>query len=102
MRGDRVQQLTPEQVGTLVTFPEQALALQGTVTVMHHLAEQITQVEQAVKAQVHLRPAFQALSTVPGIGQILTLTIMLETGEIRRFLTVGSSPRTVDAWAVPS
>jgi transposase len=27
---------------------------------------------------------------VPGIGQILALTIMLETGDIRRFATVGN------------
>ncbi|WP_454064990.1 IS110 family transposase [Candidatus Nitrospira salsa] len=89
MRGDRAQQLTLDHVGSLVTLPEQALALQVTVAVMRHLAEQITQVEQAVKARVHLRPTFQALLTVPGIGQILALTIMLETGDIRRFPTVG-------------
>ena len=89
MRGDHVHQLTPERVGTLVTLPEQALALEVTVAVMQHLAKQITQVEQAVTARVQLRPTFQALLTVPGIGQILALTIMLETGDIRRFPTVG-------------
>jgi transposase len=56
---------------------------------MQHLTEQITQVERAVHARVKLRPAFQALWTVPGIGQTLALTIMLETGEIHRFPTVG-------------
>jgi len=33
---------------------------------------------------------FQDLLTVSGIGQILALTIMLETGDIRRFPAVGN------------
>lgn len=89
MRGNQIKQLTPATIGQLVSLPEHALALQVTVAVMQHLTEQITQVERAVHARVKLRPAFQALLTVPGIGQTLALTIMLETGEIHRFPTVG-------------
>ena len=89
MRGNQIKQLTPATIGQLVSLPEHALALQVTVAVMRHLTEQITQVERAVHARVKLRPAFQALLTVPGIGQTLALTIMLETGEIHRFPTVG-------------
>jgi transposase len=89
MRGNQIKQLTPVTVSELVPFPEQALALQVTVAVMRHLAEHIVVIERAVHAQVKVRPAFQALLTVPGIGQTLALTIMLETGDIRRFPTVG-------------
>jgi transposase len=89
MKSNQIKHLTPTSVSNLVPFPEQALALQVTVAVMQHLAEQITLVERAVHARVKLRPAFQALLTVPGIGQTLALTIMLETGEIGRFPTVG-------------
>lgn len=89
MNSNQIKHLTPTSVSDLVPFPEQALALHVTVAVMQHLAEQITLVERAVHARVKLRPAFQALLTVPGIGQTLALTIMLETGEIGRFPTVG-------------
>lgn len=89
MKGNQIKHLTSATVGELVPFQEQALALQVTVAVMQHLTEQIHQVERAVHARVKLRPAFQALLTVPGIGQTLALTIMLETGEIGRFPTVG-------------
>jgi len=41
-------------------------------------------------ARARLEPAFQALKTVPGIGDILGLTIALETGEVGRFATVGN------------
>jgi transposase len=89
MKGNQIKQLTPASISELVSLPEHALALQVTVAVMQHVAEQITQVERAVHARVKLRPTFQSLLTVPGIGQTLALTIMLETGEIGRFPTVG-------------
>jgi transposase len=46
--------------------------------------------EKAVQDRVKLRPQFGFLKTVPGIGPILALTIMLETGEIERFACVGN------------
>jgi transposase len=42
-----------------------------------------------VSAQLKLREGFALLLTVSGIGQILGMTIMWETGEIGRFATVG-------------
>jgi len=89
LNGTQIKHLTPTTVHEFVALPEHALALQVTVAVMQHLAEQIAQLERAVHARVKLRSAFQSLLTVPGIGQTLALTIMLETGEIRRFPIVG-------------
>ena len=40
--------------------------------------------------EVRLKPEFQKLLTVPGIGKILAFTISLETGEISRFRQVGN------------
>ena len=51
---------------------------------------QIEILEKAVQDRVKLRPQFRFLKTVPGIGPILALTIMLETGEIARFASVGN------------
>ena len=50
---------------------------------------QIDILERTVTDRVKLRAEFSFLKTVPGIGQILALTIMLETGEIKGFPTVG-------------
>jgi transposase len=46
--------------------------------------------ESTVLKQVKLRPEYEKLLTVPGIGKILGLTIMLETGDIGRFAGVGN------------
>ncbi len=37
----------------------------------------------------HLAPEFAVLKTIKGVGPVLGLTIMLETGDIGRFASVG-------------
>ena len=71
MNGTQTKHLTPTTVRELVSLPEHAFALEVTMAVMQHSAEQIAQVERAVHARVKLRPPFQSLLTVPGIGQTL-------------------------------
>ena len=87
--GNRIKTLTGDQVHALLPTAELALAVTSTLTVMHCVAEQIAGLEQMIQARVSLRPTFRHLLTVAGIGRTLALTIMLETGEIRRFPTVG-------------
>jgi transposase len=49
------------------------------------LTQQIRSLEREILAQVKERPEFQRLQTIPGIGKVLALTILLEIGEISRF-----------------
>ena len=86
---NRIKQLTCEEVETAVTEPNLVLAITSNLKVLTCLSEQIAHLEKVVKRQVKLRAAFEPLKTVPGIGDILGLTIMLETGEISRFPSVG-------------
>ena len=52
---------------------------------MRTLEGAIGLLEKRVKSEIKLRPAFKLLLTVSGIGEILGLTIMLESGEMERF-----------------
>lgn len=52
--------------------------------------ERIKEIEKAVLNKVKLKEEYKNLLTVPGIGEILALTIMLETGGIKRFPQVGN------------
>ncbi len=54
------------------------------------LRTQIARIEKSVLKEARLRPEFEPLKTVPGIGDILGLTIMYEVGEIKRFAKVGN------------
>ena len=87
--GNRVKQLTGEEGEHLLPVSEIALAVQSNLAGLRCLEEQSENVERVVLARVKLRAAFQPLLTVSGIGQILGMTIMLETGDIGRFATVG-------------
>jgi len=86
----RVKQLTPETVDVAFEDPNVALAVKSAVKVLDCLQEQILTLEAAVHGQVRLRKGYQKLLTVPGIGKILALTIMLETGDLNRFRDVGN------------
>lgn len=49
----------------------------------------LEKIEKAVLKEVKLKEPYKKLLTVPGIGKILAMTIMLETGDIERFREVG-------------
>ena len=87
---NQVKQLTLDAVRAVFEDANVILAIQSSLRVMGCLREQIFEVEQAVHRQVRLRPGYRELLTVPGIGKILALTIMLETGDINRFPGVGN------------
>ena len=67
-----------------------ALAVKANLAVMRSLETEIAVLERIVKERVKLKPAYRYLLRVSGIGQTLALTIMLETGDIRRFSKVGN------------
>jgi len=53
------------------------------------LSQNILQIEKRISKKVSIKPQFEKLLTMPGIGNILGLTIMLETGDIGRFEKAG-------------
>jgi len=90
LSANAVKRLTPERVAELLPDPNQALAVQTTLLAMRALEGSIELLEGHVRKQVKLRPAYRHLLSVSGIGTVLGLTIMLETGEIGRFAHVGN------------
>ena len=67
---------------------EDPLVLQEAQISYRHiefLGDEIRQIEAAVEPRVKLTPEHQRLLSVPGIGRILSMTILLETGPIARF-----------------
>lgn len=87
--GNRIKTLDSEQVDQLLPDRDLALAVKANLSMMQCADEQIEILERTVRDRAKLRPEFSFLKSVPGIGPILALTIMLETGDIRRFPTVG-------------
>src|SRR5439155_2439051 len=62
--------------------------------------ESIEEIEKGVLDSARELPSYGKLTTLPGIGKILGMTITLEVGEIKRFIAPGnlaSYCRTVEA-----
>jgi transposase len=85
-----VKKLREDRITSLLEMSED-LALAGRVSkeAIDHLTRQIYKIEWAVQKKIALKERYQYLLTLPGVGKILALTIMLETGPISRFETVG-------------
>jgi len=73
-----------------VEEPNVGSSLTANLAVMRCLDAQIERLEREIVSQVKLAAQFEPLKSVAGVGQILALTIMLETGEIGRFAKVGN------------
>ena len=72
----------------------------ANAAVVQTLNSEIARLEHEVLSQVKLAAQFEPLLSVAGVGRILALAIMLETGAIERFAKVGnfaSYARAVEA-----
>ncbi len=87
----KIKQLTHNHVSPLLDGDDD-LALSGRVSkeTIDYLTGQIRTIERVVEGKVELKPQYRWLRTIPGVGPILSLTIMLETGPIDRFAGVGN------------
>jgi transposase len=89
LSGHQVKKLSLEDAESLFSCTDLNLAVKCNIAVMSCVQEQIGILERAVQARAKLRPKYRKLLSAPGIGPILGMTIMLETGDITRFSEVG-------------
>ena len=91
LSGAKMKQTTNDHVTPLLSDNED-LALSGEVSKqsIDYLSQQIVKIEKICQDRMKLNPQYTGLLTIPGIGKILALTIMLETGPIERFRKVGN------------
>jgi len=89
MNANRVKRLDSKEIEELIPNADLALAIKANLAMLECADGQVDILEKAVIGRVKLKSEFELLKTVPGIGLILALTIMLETGDIGRFATVG-------------
>ncbi|HET6461277.1 MAG TPA: IS110 family transposase [Syntrophales bacterium] len=91
LRGSKMMASTTDHVAPLLEFNED-LALAGKVSKdsIDFLTLQIKALEAKIEGKVELRKPYTKLITIQGVGKILGLTIMLETGLISRFDKAGN------------
>jgi transposase len=87
---NKVKTLKPEGVETLLEGSEVVLMGQTNVRMIDFLNQQVRALERAAEAKLKVLPEYERLGQIPGLGRILNLVIMLETGPIERFATAGN------------
>jgi transposase len=90
LNANAIRRLTVEAVQELLPDVNLALAVQSTLVAMRGQEAAIELLERQARAQVSWQPEYRHLVTTTGIGQVLGLTILLETGPVQRFAQVGN------------
>lgn len=62
----------------------------ANLTLYRSINSEIKQLENVILDQIKLAPEFNVLKTIVGVGDVLGMTIMLETGNINRFASIGN------------
>jgi transposase len=90
LNANKIKRLKENEVSPILKGQED-LELSGMVSkeTIDFLTRQVRQVENFVQDKVELKAPYKYLQTICGVGKILSLTIMLETGPIERFTKVG-------------
>jgi len=89
MSNNEIRKLKPKDIDGLFTCPNLVFMANNSLSAIKFLKKISLDIEKKVKSQVKMRKEFLMLNTIPGIGNILGLTISLEVGDIGRFPKVG-------------
>lgn len=79
-----------DEILSYIKDEEVYLAGASQLKIVRCLQEQLEQIEQKILSKIKHTQRFKLLNSVPGIGAILAMVIMLETGAIHRFKQVGN------------
>jgi len=90
LSANTVMKLTKSELKKYLDDETIVLAVNSNVIIMQCLNNQIKEVEKMLVKAAKLSPEYKSLLTIDGIGKILAMTIMLETGNISRFNNVGN------------
>ena len=87
---NNIKKLKPRESDQLFKDPYVALAAKSNIEAIQFLTTKIRAMEKMILSKASVKKSFQVLTTTPGIGNILGLTIMLEVGNINRFPAAGN------------
>lgn len=86
----RIKKLKLEDLSDYFIDTASLFAAQHALQLKHQINTQIQEIEEFVLAACRQSEHYACLTSVPGIGKILGMTILLETGPIERFAQVGN------------
>jgi transposase len=100
IRSNDVKRLNAETVNAIGLSDDVARGMKANVAVIQTLNQEIDKLEERLLQAVKKMSGWDLLNSVPGIGKVLAIVILLEIGHIQRFADVGdfaSYARCVDS-----
>jgi transposase len=86
----RLKDMELKEAKTLYEHPANCLIATVQKEHIEQLDRSVERIEKAVLKSARELPCYQRLTTLPGIGRILGMTITMEVGEIQRFKAQGN------------
>ena len=87
---NQVRKMTVADIDEDVGEFHLSLAIKSNLAVFESIEQQVKQLEKEALKCLLPNPQFVGLKSTPGIGKILAMTILLETGDIGRFASAGN------------
>jgi len=85
-----IRKLSEAEVDDLLPSEGLAMAVKSSLSIFTCLSNEIEILERAILSQVRPIPTFSLIESIAGVGKILGLTILLETGDVKRFVKAGN------------
>ena len=90
LSGDKIKRAKDEKILDYVQDKDVRIAVESQLKVLRCIMKQIAELEKSIIEKVKDTADFKLIKTLPGVGPILAMTILLETGEINRFGGAGN------------
>jgi transposase len=90
LASSKMKQLQADELMNYFTDAASLFAARHALQLLQYISAQIEEIEDFVLAASKKDEHYAQLTSVPGIGKILGMTILLETGPIERFPVVGN------------
>ena len=90
LNGNEIKKLKSTDVDKLFSDPFEALAAKNSISTISFLETKAKQMERTILSKVKLEKQFEVITSIPGVGKVLGLTVMLEAGDFSRFASPGN------------
>ena len=90
LNGNEIKKLKVADVDKLFKDPFCASAAKHSISTISFLNGTAKQIERQILASLKLKKSFHVINSIPGVGNILGLTVMLEADDFSRFESPGN------------
>lgn len=82
---NRLKKVSLAQLKEMFPNPDHFLSVSGNIRIIKSLDLEIKEIEKQILSKTRETEAMKLIKTIPGVGDILAMSILYETGDINRF-----------------